>query len=70
MANVLDTIKNPEILSAMAAIAAFIPPPEGPITAAALRLAAAWLQAGLDADAVNAIVAKYSAEAQTIANNW
>jgi len=68
--SVLDNVKNPEVLKAMATFAAFAPPPEGQIIAAALRLAAAWLQSGLDAEAVEAIVAKYSAEAQKLANEW
>lgn len=67
---IVDNIKNPETLAALATLVAFLPAPEGPMAAAALRLAAAWIQAGLDADAVNAIVAKYSAEAQELANNW
>jgi hypothetical protein len=67
---ILDTVKNPTVLEAMAALAQMAPAPEGPMIAAGLRLAAAWLRAGLSAEQANLIVAKYSAEAQALAADW
>ena len=68
--SVLDQLKNPDVLAAAAVLAALAPAPEGPILAAALHLAEGWLRAGKSIDEVNAIVARYSAEAQEIANSW
>lgn len=67
---VLDTVKNPSVLEAMAALASLAPKPEGEMIAAGLRLAAAWLRAGLTAEQANVIVAKHCAEAQVLANDW
>jgi hypothetical protein len=38
--------------------------------AAALRLAAMWISTGKSIDEVNAIVTRYSQEAQGIADGW
>jgi hypothetical protein len=70
VSTILDTIENPAVINAMATMAAFIPPPEGPIMAAALRLAAMWISTGKSIDDVNAIVTRYSQEAQGIADGW
>jgi hypothetical protein len=68
--SVLDTLENPDVLAAAATLAALAPAPAGPILAAALRMAEAWLRAGKSIDEVNAIVARYSAEAQELADSW
>lgn len=67
---ILDTVKNPTVLEAMAALAELAPKPEGEMIAAGLRLAAAWLRAGISVEQANVIVAKYCAEAQVLANDW
>ena len=67
---ILDTVKNPSVLEAMAALAQLAPEPEGPMIAAGLRMAAAWLRAGISVEQANIIVAKYCAEAQVIASDW
>lgn len=67
---ILDTIKNPTVLEAMASLASLAPKPEGDMIAAGLRLAAAMLRAGLSVEQANLIVAKYSVEAQALASDW
>lgn len=67
---ILDTLKNPDVLEAAAILAALAPPPEGLMLAAALRLVEQWIRAGKTIDEVNAIVDRYSLEAQGVADAW
>jgi hypothetical protein len=67
--SVLDQLTDPKVLDAEADFLALLPSP-APIVAVALRLAAAWLREGKSIDEVNAIVARYSAEAQELADTW
>lgn len=66
----IDKLESPDVLEAAATLAALAPPPYGPALAAAIRLAEAWIRAGKNADEINAIVARYSAAAQELADHW
>ena len=66
----LQQLENPDVLGAVATLAALAPPPAGPILAAVLKLAEQWLRAGKSIEEVNAIVARYSLEAQELADSW
>lgn len=67
---ILGSLKNPNVLEAGAVLAALAPPPEGPMLAAALRLVKAWVEMGKSQEEIDALVAKYSVEAQALADDW
>ena len=69
IADALKRVKDPETLEDAADLLAFFPDP-APKIGAALRLAAAWLRSGKTLEEVHAIVARYSAEAQAVAEGW
>jgi hypothetical protein len=68
--SILDALKNPNVLEAAAVLAALAPPPEGPLLAASLRLVKAWIDMGKTQAEIDALVSKYSVEAQALADDW
>jgi len=68
--SVVDQLENPDVLAAAAVLAALAPPPYGPALAAAIKLAESWIRAGKSVEEINAIVARYSVEAQALADSW
>lgn len=67
---VIKIAETPEVAEAAAALAPFLPAPEGPALAAFLTLVAAWERAGRNVKELAGIFSRYSAEAQALANSW
>lgn len=71
MSAVLIALTDPRLLEAEAVLAALgLPPPYGPLLAAALRAVEAGVIAKADASEFEDITAKYNARAQAIADAW
>lgn len=66
----LKTIEDPTFLRGCADVCSFIPAPVGPALAAGFRLAATFVEKQLSQEQIDAVVARYSAEAQSIADGW
>jgi 3-methyladenine DNA glycosylase AlkC len=71
MSIVSSTLTDPRLLEAEAVLAALVlPQPYAALLAAALRAVEAAVVAKRDASEFDAITAKYSAEAQSLADTW
>jgi len=66
----LAALTDPNVLGEAADVVGLIPLPEAPLAASGLRLLASLLRAKKTAEEIDAITARYSAEAQAVADSW